>query len=111
MELYNIIREVLQTVYRENRFYFQPEVPLFSKLLTPGMSLAEEPNYKFAAQESFGMNRCQIVANGLMAAWQNGKNSPEELTESIRQEFSRLGIELQRPYLNANSEDIYEALF
>lgn len=108
---YEIIREVLQAVYRENRFYFQTEVPLFTKLLASGMSLAEEPNYKFAAQESFGMNRCRIAANGLLKAWQNGKNSPEERTELICQQFSRLGIELQRPYLNPNSKDIYSALF
>ena len=107
---YQVVREVLQAVYRANRFHFQTEVPLFTKLLAPGMSLAEEPNSKFAAQESFGMNRCRIVANGLLEVWQNGKNSPEERMESIRQHFSRLGIELQRPYLNANSEDIYSAL-
>ena len=107
---YAVVREVLQAVYGANRFHFQTEVPLFTKLLAPGMSLAEEPNYKFAAQESFGQNRCQIAANGLMAAWQNGNNSPEERLESIHQHFSQLGIELQRPYLNANSEDIYSAL-
>ena len=107
---YQVVREVLQAVYRANRFHFQTEVPLLTKLLAPGMSLAEEPNFKFAAQESFGMNRCRILANGLLEVWQNGKNSPEERMESIRQHFSRLGIELQRPYLNANSEDIYSAL-
>jgi len=40
------------------------------KLLAPGLALAEEPNQKFTAQESFGMNRCQIITNGFLEAWQ-----------------------------------------
>lgn len=56
------------------------------------------------------MNRCQIVANALLEAWQQGEESPEARMISILQHFSLLGIELQRPYLNANSEDIYRIL-
>jgi hypothetical protein len=63
---YEAVKQVLQTVYVENPTHFQSEIPLFPKLLAPGLGLAEEPDYKFAAQESFGMNRCQIVANGLL---------------------------------------------
>jgi len=36
-----------------------------------------------------------------------GDGSPEGLMASILQQFSLLGIKLQRPYLNADSEDIY----
>lgn len=75
--------------------------------LAPGLGLAEEPNQKFAVQESFGINRCQIVANGLLEAWQQGDDSPKVRMQTILGQFSRLGIDLQRPYVNANSEDIY----
>lgn len=107
---YEAVRQVLQAIYRENHCYFHNDVPLFTKLLAPGLGLAEEPDCKFAAAESFGMNRCQIVANGLLEAWQKGDDSPEKRMVSIRQHFSLLGIDLQRPYLNANSEDIYTPL-
>ncbi|NET15569.1 MAG: hypothetical protein F6K08_23405, partial [Okeania sp. SIO1H6] len=60
--------------------------------------------------ESFGMNRCQIIANGLLTAWQQGDNSTEGKIKAILEQFSLLGIDLQRPYLNANSEDIYRKL-
>ena len=30
---YGIIRQVLKTVYAENQLHFQPEIPLFTKLL------------------------------------------------------------------------------
>ena len=107
---YESIRQVLQTVYRENQCYFRASVPLFTKLLAPGLSLAEEPDCKFTPEESFGKNRCRIVANGLLEAKQKGEESPETRMASIEEEFSRLGIELQRPYLNGNSEDIYMPL-
>ena len=98
---------ILQRLYQENRSYFREEIPLFTKFLAPGLGLAEEPNDKFTDQESFGMNRCQIIVNGLLDAYQKGDNSPGCRMTSILQQFSLLGIELNRPYLNANSEDIY----
>ena len=101
---------MLQTVYAENQLHFRTEVPLFTKLLAPGLALAEEPDSKFAAVESFGMNRCQIVANGLLEARQKGDESTEYRMACIHQHFSVLGIDWQRSYLNANSEDIYTPL-
>lgn len=107
---YEAVRPILQKVYTEKRSHFHPEIPLFTKMLMPGMGLAEEPDQKFATQESFGMNRCQIVANGLLEAWQQGNDSPEARMNVILNHFRLLGIELQRSHLNANSEDIYTPL-
>jgi len=107
---YKAVRQVLEAVYSENQLHFRTEVPLFTKLLAPGLALAEEPDCKFAAVESFGMNRCQIVANGLLSARQKGDESPETRMAAIFQQFSLLGIDWQRAYLNANSEDVYTPL-
>jgi hypothetical protein len=104
---YEVVRQIVGMVYAENHSHFYHEVPLFTKLLAPGLALAEEPERKFAAKESFGMNRCQIVANGLLEAWQKGDESPEYRMASILQQFSQLGIDYSKPYLNANSDDIY----
>ncbi|HLO85769.1 MAG TPA: T3SS effector HopA1 family protein [Nostocaceae cyanobacterium] len=104
---YSVIHKILQAIYQENQAYFQPEIPLFTKFLAPGLGLAEEPNQKFAAQESFGMNRCQIVANALLEAWQKGKDAIEERMRIIENHFAQHLIDVQRPYLNPSSEDIY----
>jgi hypothetical protein len=104
---YEAVEQILQTIYLEKRSHFQPEVPLFTKQLAPGLGLAEEPDSKFETQESFGMNRCQMVANGLLEAWHQGDNSPEVRMNTILEQLSVLGIKLQHPYLNAESEDIY----
>ncbi|MBV6627150.1 MAG: hypothetical protein KI793_30135 [Rivularia sp. (in: Bacteria)] len=104
------LTEVLQIVHQENKSYFKAEIPLFAKYLAPGLALAEESNKKFNSSESFGMNRCQVIANGLLAAWYRGNNSPSERIQSILNHFSIAEIDLRHSYLNADSEDIYTQL-
>ncbi|AFZ59466.1 hypothetical protein H6G54_07870 [Anabaena cylindrica FACHB-243] len=107
---YEQVRQILQTVYTENQSYFQEKIPLFTKQLAPGLGLAEEPDQKFTVQESFGMNRCQIVVNGLLEARQKGDETPENRLKLAIAQFSLLGIDWQRPYLNSKSADIYAPL-
>ncbi|BAZ81546.1 T3SS effector HopA1 family protein [Sphaerospermopsis kisseleviana CS-549] len=108
---YELVHPILPRIYEENKSYFQEQVPLFTKLLAPGLACAEEPEQKFGEQESFGTHRCQIIANGLIAAWQQGDHSPEGRMTSIIQQFSAMKIDLQSPYLNPRSQDIYTPLF
>lgn len=107
---YSVIRQVLQAVYAKHASHFHPEIPLFTKFLASGLGLAEEPNQKFAAQESFGMNRCQIVANALLEAWLKGKTALDERMKVIDQHFAQYSIDVRHPYLNPGSEDIYYPL-
>jgi HopA1 effector protein family len=107
---YEVVKQVLETVYSQQQEHFQPEIPLFTKQLAPGLALAEEPDHKFSSKDSFGTNRCQIIANGLLAANQSANNTPASRLNAIAKEFDSLGIELERCYLNANSEDIYTPL-
>jgi HopA1 effector protein family len=104
---YDVVRQFLNDIYRENQGHFKQELPLFTKQIAPGLGLAEEPDQKFAERESFGMNRCQIIANGLLEAWYQGDNSPQGRMKAIFEQFSRVGIDVERVHLNANSEDIY----
>jgi len=39
------------------------------KLLAPGLALAEEPNQNLLPKKVW-MNRCQIITNGFLEAWQ-----------------------------------------
>ncbi|MGD1872871.1 MAG: T3SS effector HopA1 family protein [Mastigocoleus sp.] len=107
---YPVVRKILQKIYQQHQSHFAPEIPLFTKYLAPGLGLAEEPEQKFVAQESFGMNRCQIIANALLEAWYENIDSPSIRVNLIREHFERMGIDLQYPYLNPDSTDTYEAL-
>ncbi len=40
------------------------------------------------------MNRCQIIANALLEAWQKGKNAIEERIQIIQQHFASELIDL-----------------
>jgi hypothetical protein len=106
-EDYPAVRQVLDAVYRDTDRYFQPEIPLFSKKLFPGMGLAEEPHIHLAGAESFGMHRCQIIARGLMQARARSDESPESRLDCIVEQFTAVGIDLSCPYLNSQAEDIY----
>jgi HopA1 effector protein family len=104
---YEAVHQILEIVYALQRSHFHTEIPLFTKFLAPGLGLAEEPNQKFSEQESFGMNRCQIITNGLLAAQEAGDESVNARVTMILEQFSNLGVTLEHPYLNTNSEDIY----
>ncbi|NEQ83607.1 MAG: hypothetical protein F6K26_26460, partial [Moorea sp. SIO2I5] len=109
---YKLFRSIIQTIYSEIESHFKPQVPIFTKAIAPGIGLAEHPYYQllFNYVETFGMNRCQIVANALVEAHKNGDESPEARMKYIIQHFERMGIDLERPYLNPGSEDIYTPL-
>lgn len=107
-----ILLPVLQAIYAENKSHFRQQVPIFTKVLAPGIGLAEHPasELKFGLQQQFGENRCEIVANALLEAHQNNDESKQARMKYIIQHFERLGLDIERPYLNPNSEDIYTPL-
>jgi HopA1 effector protein family len=107
---YDTVANVLQHIHQEHQLHFVSKVPLFTKKIANGLSVAEEPNQKFGERESFGMNRCQIVANGLLEAFYQGKDSILERMELIYKHFSEVGIDLQNPHLNSDSEKIYRII-
>ncbi|MBD6619518.1 hypothetical protein FNW02_27750 [Komarekiella sp. 'clone 1'] len=109
---YEVIRQVLQIIYSETKSHFQEDVPIFTKVLAPGIGLAEHPHPKLLSKysETFGWNRCQIVANALLEAHKNGNESQEARMKYILKHFDYFKIDLERPYLNPDSEDIYTPL-
>ncbi|MEA5619510.1 hypothetical protein VB711_16925 [Cronbergia sp. UHCC 0137] len=49
--------------------------------------------------------------NILLEAWQTRKNAIEERMQTIHQHFAWHSINIQYPYLNPGSEDIYNLIF
>jgi hypothetical protein len=104
------IQPVLATIYQTHQSAFRPEVPLFAKQLAPGLALAEDPLHRFTPQESFSINRCQTIADGLLKAWRDGQGSPEARMNAILESFATHGIDLNHPYLNPESMDCYSPI-
>ena len=72
--------------------------------LARGLSFAEDPG----TQESFGMSRCRLLAEGLFLAFQEGLFRTGERLERVRRHFDNSGASLDRPYLNFGAVDPYE---
>jgi hypothetical protein len=107
---YATVIQVIRSFYDLHRSHFKPEIPLFTKQLAIGLGLAEEPAKKFAERESFGMNRCQIIANGLLESFDRGSKSVDDRMAAILEQFNSVGISLEQPHLNSDSLDIYDAI-
>jgi hypothetical protein len=107
---YADIQPVLARIYQTHQSAFRPEVPLFAKQLAPGLALAEDPLHRFTPQESFSINRCQTIADGLLKAWRDGQESPEARMNAILESFATHGIDLKNPYLNPESMDCYSPI-
>jgi hypothetical protein len=103
---YSKLKPVLENIYRQNQAYFGKEVPLFSKLLAPGLGLAEEPECQDFPEDNFGKHRCQLLVEALMETRQQ-HDSPKFRLESIRQHFLQAKLDLDRPHLCFSNEDVY----
>ena len=99
----------LQNLYRLQTS-FRPELPLFTKCLAPGLALAEQPTDVITPQESFGMHRFQVIAQGLIQAWRQSEDAAAARMSYVFQSFAEHHIDPHRPYLSPNAEDVYAPL-
>ena len=106
---YARVQPLLASIYRETQSYFQPQIPLFTKYLAPGLALAERPlaNGSLSKNLTFAQHRFQLVAQGLITAWKADRQTPEAKLQYICDRFARAGISLSQPYLNPDSNINY----
>jgi hypothetical protein len=109
---YGGVQEILANLYVDNKPYFQPNTPLFTKQLAPGLGVAEEVNHalKLLSHDNFGTHYFQILASGLLDASEQGVDCPDGRVHSIFKQFASAGINLTKPYLYLGSEDIFTPL-
>ncbi len=100
---YRVASQLLERVPKLLGSELQKDTPLFTKLLAPGLSLAEDPN----TGESFGMHRCRLMAEAVMAAHSAGQSTSARRLEALTRRFHEEGLSLEAPYLNARSKDDY----
>ena len=101
---YPMSKTAILQVYRNIGKYLNPEVPLFAKILAPGLSLAEDPDNG----ESFGKHRSRILGEALYNAYFKNISSVEAVLAELIDYFIQHKIRLWQPYLNSESVDNYE---
>jgi HopA1 effector protein family len=79
-------------------------VPLFTRRLEKGLAFAEDPG----TQESFGMSRCRLLAEGLWQAFQEGLTRTADRLDRVARHFASAGTSLERSHLNLAAVDPYE---
>src|SRR5215212_4477762 len=101
---YRVTARVLAGFYDEVARHLRPDAPLFTKPLAAGLALAEEPY----TGESFGMQRCRMLAEGILSAHARGARNDGSRLEEVERHFAAYGLKLEAPYLNPRSVDQYE---
>ncbi|HUI56548.1 MAG TPA: T3SS effector HopA1 family protein [Bryobacteraceae bacterium] len=96
-----ITYELVSEIHQRMRTHLRADVPLFTLRLGKGLAFAEDPS----TQESFGLSRCRILAQGIWLAHQQGARQSQERLGIVEQQFRSEGISIDRPWLNAGSAD------
>lgn len=101
---FRIVVELLLDIHRRIQDYLDPETPLFTKRYHDGLALAEDPG----PSESFGMNRCRIMAEAIWNAYLQGYQTEHARLDELKKHFGNYGLVFDHPYLNPGSIDQYE---
>jgi hypothetical protein len=78
--------------------------PVFTKVLAPGLGLAEEPA---VAGNSFGTDRCRLLAEAIVRIHERAVAGATDRLAVIEEVFAEDGISTATPYLNPGSPDGY----
>lgn len=105
-EDYQSFKSLLEVIYPKVAKYLLFQSPLFTKFIAPGLGLAEDP----IGEESFGELVCNIIATGVITAYESGQTLLDEQIKHVVDCFRLHDIIPDFPYLNPSSEDIYEVL-
>ena len=94
----------LRGIYAHVEAELRSEVPAFTQALAPGLGLAESP-----LDESFGLHRCRLIADGLVHSRTEGRTDAAGRLDCVLACWADEGLNVERPYLNPGSQDVYEA--
>jgi HopA1 effector protein family len=96
-------RDAIAATYQMLRDSLRPAVPLFTREIAPGLAFAESP----PTRESFGMHRCGLIAEGLLAAEARGMREEEARLAILREHLTAYGLDLDRLERNPTSRYPY----
>jgi HopA1 effector protein family len=98
------VAELLPPVRDAVAGHLRPGTPALTKPLGEGLGVAEDP----PGGDSFGMDRCGLLAEAMVRAFELGRETGEERLALVEETFGERGVAFERPYLNADSADEYE---
>lgn len=100
---YGILSRLLPRIHERVKEFLREPVPLLTKALHPGVGLAEDPG----SGDSFGLSRSRLITQAIWNAWTRGDQSADGRMTELAGIFAAAGLQLDKPYLNAGSADVY----
>jgi hypothetical protein len=100
---FEAVRSVLRDVLSRSDVRLRERTPALTKALGPGIGFAEQP----ASGESFGTDRCRLLAEGAVEAHDRGARRTHERLAVVAAHFAARGVDLEAPYLEPGSHDRY----
>ncbi|HVC33562.1 MAG TPA: lanthionine synthetase LanC family protein [Chloroflexota bacterium] len=101
---YAVVADALRQIHREIADSLKPGTPVFTKPFAHGLGFAEDTG----DDESFGLSRCRVLAEGMIRAHEQGASSRGDRLAVVAHTFDEAGIDLATPYLNPGSRDEYD---
>lgn len=101
---YDITGFYLHDFYLRYSRFFENTVPIFTKNIMPGVAVSERPK----DENSFGLNRCRVLANAIADEFKHGNGTIESKMKFMIKNLEESKIDINKPYLNPNSEDSYK---
>lgn len=105
-DCYPAVHELLTGAARDLTQWLREGTPALTKPLMPGLATAESPG----DQDSFGLHRCRLVAEGLLRAFEQRRTQLRDRLEAVTERLSSAGIDSCRPYLSPGSADVYSTI-
>jgi len=101
---YERVRPAVRRILVQLGANLKKATPVFTKVLAPGLGLAEEPA---VSGDSFGMDRCRLLAEAMVRIHERAVAGATDRLAVIEEVFAEDGISLATPYLNPGSPDGY----
>ena len=98
-----VASDLVAATYASVAHAIRPGVPLFTLQLAPGLGFAESP----PNGESFGMHRCDLIAEGLVRAFERGASSADERLAVVCDRLTEYGLDLERLAFNPTAHYPY----
>lgn len=99
----DFVSDAVAAAYGALRPFVHDDVPLFALKLARGLAFAESPN----TGDSFGMHRCDLIAEGLVRAHERGAADDEARLAVVRERLVEYGLDVERLAFNPLSRYPY----
>jgi len=99
---------IIERICVQVKEHLLPGTPALTKALSQGVGFAEDPG----DGSSFGLNRCGVIAKGILNSYRDKSSHDLELTlRAVENEFKSGTLNLSTPYVNSGSKDQYPDSF